>query len=103
MCCPTLTWLREITENNKCRIEENGATASKGKPYYFTVWKALESVQQYLMNSPINLHWNNEVCIADGLQEDKKTEKRFKTIVFFLLETAQSHGLLRNHMPIFLV
>lgn len=27
------------------------------------------------MNSPINLHWNNEVCIADGLQEDKKTEK----------------------------
>ena len=26
------------------------------------------------MNSAINLHWNNEVCIADGLHEDKKQE-----------------------------
>lgn len=36
-------------------------------------------VHHYLMNSPINLHWNNEVCIADRLHEDKKEGKYSKT------------------------
>lgn len=30
------------------------------------------------MNSSINLHWNNEVCIADGLQKDAKHRKDSK-------------------------
>lgn len=27
------------------------------------------------MNSPINLHWNDEVCIADGLRKMQIREK----------------------------
>lgn len=34
------------------------------------------------MNSPINLHWNNEVCIADGLQKDAKQRKDSKLAQF---------------------
>lgn len=54
--------------------------------YYFIqahFWKCSMLVQQYLMNSPINLHWNNEVCIVDGLQEDEKESKDSKFEGFF--------------------
>lgn len=72
--------------------------------YYFIqthFWTSSISVQQYLVNSPINLHWNNEVCIADGLQEDSKQRKCSKLVVFSLKIAQSDKEAAKPHACIF--
>lgn len=52
----------------------------------------MEVFQYYLMNSAIDLHWDDEVCIADGLQEDKKQGEDLKLVPVLMLESAQPHA-----------
>lgn len=52
----------------------------------------MEVFQYYLMHSAINLHWDDEVCIADGLREDKKRGEDLKLVPGLILESVRSHA-----------
>lgn len=43
----------------------------------------MEVFLYYLMNCAIDLHWDDEVCIADGLQEDKTWGDDSKLVQYF--------------------
>ena len=51
---------------------------------------------QYLMNGTINLHWNNEISIADGLQEETQKHISVSRAAAAVVPRLYSRGHARN-------